>query len=443
MNILSNQFNAKSLLKYALPSILMMVFMSTYVIVDGIFVAQLVGEDALSAVNIVFPMFNIVLAIGLMFSTGGTAIMGRLMGEGREGDARTFLSLIYLVVTGLGLVLTACFLLLPHQILLLLGTSDVLYSHSMDYLISMSIFTLPMLFQVLAQSFFVLAGRPILGFSICLAGGLTNMVLDYILISPSLCNMGIAGAGFATGLANCVPGLFAVGYFLLHRKGALYFQRPVFHKKLLGQSIFNGLSELVTQSSIAITTILFNVILLDLAGEAGVASIAVILYIQLFQTAIYFGYAMGIAPIVSYKYGAQDHVQLKKIVAISFRFLAVVSLLVIAFSLFFDDMAVSIFISPDSATFSMAKHGLRLFSITYLFMGVNVFMSSLFTSLSNGAVSATLSLSRTLIFLVGSLLLLPMAFDLNGVWLAVPVAEFLAFLLALFFFKKFRSTYRY
>ena len=441
MNILSNQFNGKSLLKYALPSILMMVFMSTYVIVDGIFVAHLVGEDALSAINIVFPMFNLVLAIGLMFSTGGTAIMGRLMGEGREAEARSFLSLIYLVVTLLGLAITATFLLFPHQIVRLIGASDALYSHSIDYLTAMGIFTLSMLFQVLSQAFFVLAGRPTLGFSVCLAGGLTNMVLDYVFIG--LLNLGIAGAGYATGLGNCVPALCSLGYFLFHRKGSLYFQRPVFRKKLLGRSMFNGLSELVTQLSMAITTILFNIILLDLAGESGVASICVILYLQTMQAAIYFGYSIGVAPIISYKFGAQDHHQLKKIVGISFRFLAVVSLLVIAFSLFLDDLAVSIFISPDSSTFSMAKEGLRLFSITYLFMGVNVFMSSLFTSLSNGAVSATLSLTRTLIFLIGSLLLLPSLLGLTGVWLAVPLAELLAFILAIFFFKKFRKTYHY
>ena len=443
MNILAKDFNTKSLIKYIFPTILMMVFMSTYTIVDGLFVANLVGEEALAAVNIVWPAFNIILAIGLMLATGGTAVMGRLMGEGKITEARSFLSVLYIVAIAFGVILTTIFLIFPDKIVTLLGVNETLFPYAIDYFISLSCFSTSFFLQMYVQAFFVLAGKPILGFTTCFLGGITNIVLDYIFIAPSMFNLGITGAGLATGIGNCVPGIFGLVYFICKRKGTLYFQKPVLKTKILFQSMFNGMSELVSQLSTAITTLLFNVILLELSGESGVASISVILYIQMLQVSIYFGYAIGIAPIISYKYGANDSSGLKNILHISFKFIAIASALVIIFSLIWGEFAISIFISKTSETFAMAVHGLKLFSISYLFMGINVFMSSMFTALSNGKVSAILSLTRTLIFLVGSLLVLPYFLHLNGVWLAVPLAELLAFGLSIYYFKKENRDYRF
>lgn len=443
MNILATNFNTKSLFKYAFPTILMMIFMSTYTIVDGIFVSNLVGEDALSAINIVVPVINILLAVGLMFATGGTAVMGRLMGEGKEREARSFLSLLYVVAIVLGIMITLVFLAFPDTIVKLLGAKGALFAYSKDYMLSISIFSVTFFLQVFVQSFFVLAGKPTLGFAICFAGGLTNIVLDYILISPELFNMGIMGAGIATGIGNSVPAIFGLLYFFFNKKGTLYFGRFVWNRKVLLQSMGNGMSELISQLSTAITTLLFNIILLNLIGKAGVASISVILYIQMIQTAIYFGYSIGVAPIISYKYGAQDTVQLKRVLKISFAFISVVSLSTIVGSLLFDDIAVSIFINKSSETFAMAKDGFRIFSIAYLFMGVNVFMSSMFTALSNGKISAFLSIARTLVFLVVSLIVLPEIIGLNGVWLAVPLAELLAFGLSVYYYKQGKASYGY
>lgn len=441
MNILASHFNTKSLLKYALPTILMMMFMSAYTIVDGIFVANLVGEDALAAVNIVWPVFNVVMAIGLMFATGGTAIMGRLMGEKKEAMARSFLSLLYLVAIGLGILLTTLIQLFPHHIVLFLGVETDLSPYAMAYLQSLGWFVISSFLQIFVQSFFVLAGRPSLGFFTCFVGGISNMILDYFLISPHWLNLGITGAGIATGVGFSVPAVAGLLYFSTNRRGSLYFSTPKFYGKMLGQGMFNGLSELVSQLSTAITTLIFNLILLHLAGKAGVASITIILYVQLMQTALYFGYSIGVAPIISYKYGARDFEGLQQVLQISLRFIGVVSLVVIAFSLLFDDFAVGIFISPTSSTFSMAKEGLRLFSISYLFMGINVFMSSMFTALSNGAVSATLSFTRTLVFLLPALLLLPQFWGLPGVWLAVPLAELLAFILSWFCYRRYKQEW--
>ena len=441
MNILGTNFNIKSLMKYVFPTILMMIFMSTYTIVDGLFVANLVGEDALAAVNMVWPTFSIVLAIGLMLATGSTAVMGKLMGEGKSKEARSFLSILYIVAAILGLVFTVAFLIFSDEIIRLLGVNDDLYQLAMDYLITLSFFNILFFLQVFVQSFFVLAGKPLLGFGICFLGGITNIILDFVFISPDMLDLGIAGAGLATGLGNTFPAIFGLLYFSFCRKGTLYFGKPILKIKVLFQSMFNGMSELVSQLALGITTLLFNMILLDLVGKSGVASISVIMYIQMLQTAIYFGYAMGVAPIISFKYGAKDIKGLKTVLNISFIFIAIVSALVIVFSLLLGELAVRIFIDRSSETFAMAVNGLKIFSIAYLFMGSNVFMSSLFTALSNGRVSAILSLSRTLVFLIGALLILPYFLHLNGVWLAVPLAELLAFILSIYYYKKGKLTY--
>lgn len=443
MNILAQDFNTKSLMKYAAPTVLMMLFLSTYTIVDGLFVAKYVGENALAATNIVWPVFNIVLAIGLMFSTGGTAIMGKLMGEGRAEEARSFLSILYIVVIALGAVLTAFILTFPHQIVHFLGVEEDLYFYAMEYLQALGLFATSYFLQVYVQTFFVLAGKPSLGFIICFVGGMTNIALDYVFISPHMLNLGIAGAGYATGIGNCVPAVFGMLYFLCNRKGTLYFGRPVLRLRQLFKGMANGMSELVSQLAMAITTLAFNLILLNLVGTAGVASICVILYLQLIQTALYFGYAIGVAPIISYKYGAQDTEGLRNVLGISFKFIATVSVAVISFSLLFDDFAVSIFIENTSDTYNMAKEGLRIFSLAYIFMGINIFTSSMFTALSNGRVSALLSMSRTLVFLLACLLILPHFFGITGVWLTVPVAELLACILAGYFYKRGKIEYGY
>ncbi len=443
MNILSTHFNTKSLLKYAFPSICMMIFLSIYTIIDGIFVARFVGEDALSAINIVYPILCIYFAIAMMFAMGGTAIMGKFMGEKKEDEARSFLSVLFLVATFISILLLIVSFLFPSEIVTLLGAKGDLFPYAYDYFLALSPFALGFFLQIYVQSFFVLAGKPIAGFAICFLGGITNIVLDYVFIAPNMMNLGITGAGLATGIGNSVPALYGSIYFFCNKKGVLYFGKPIFRCKLLLQSMCNGMSELVSQLSTAITTLLFNVILFELAGPDGVASISIILYIQMIQIGIYFGYSIGIAPIISYKYGEQNKSELDEVVKISFRFIGIVSCIIIFLSFVFSDFAVGIFIDKDSSTFAMARDGLRIFSIAYLFMGINIFMSSLFTALSNGKISAMLSLARTFLFLVGSLLLLPKVIGITGVWLAVPVAEGLTFFISYYYYKKEYQTLKF
>lgn len=442
-NILSTNFKLKSIIKYTLPTTLMLIFMSTYTIVDGIFVSNLVGENALSAVNLVVPVFGIVMAISLMFGTGGVAIVGKFMGENKYKEARGFLSTIYIIGTTLGLILTILGFIFREQFVAMLGANEVLAPYTYDYFMSILPFVVPMFLQVFVQTFFVTAGKPGLGFGVCIAGGITNMILDYVFISPNSLDLGITGAGLATGIGNAIPGIFGVIYFIFNRKGTLYFGKPLLKARLILQCMYNGSSELVSNLSSAITTLLFNFMMLKIVGPNGVAAISVILYVQMFQMAIYIGYSMGIAPVISYKYGEQNKEQLSHIVNISLKIISVFSVLVVTLSILFSDLAVSIFISRDSDAFLLAKKGFMIFSVAYLFMGINIFVSALFTALSNGKISAILSMCRTLVLTVISLIVFPILFNVTGIWIAVPIAEFIAIFLSIYFYKKYKSYYGY
>ncbi len=443
VNPLSKDFTLKSLIKYTLPSIIMMIFMSTYTIIDGIFVSNLVGEEALAAVNLIMPIFGIIMAISLMFAAGGNAIISRYMGQGKLREAREFLSVLYVVGTILGLFVSLVSFIFPDQLLGVMGISDTLYPLARTYLLSIAGFAMPIFFQVYIQTFMLTAGKPTLGLWLSVIGGLINVILDYVLISPNMFNLGIAGAGIATGIGNAVPGIIGLFYFMFNRKGVLYFVKPKFDFRVLGHSIFNGSSELVGNIAVSITTLMFNFILLQMVGDSGVAAISVILYIQMFQNAIYFGFTMGISPIIGYKYGEENHLGLHKIIQQSFKIIAGTSVLVIIFTIMLADQAIGMFIASSSSTFALAKNGLLLFLPAYLFMGFNIFFSALFTSLSNGKVSAIISVLRSLVFIVIALLILPNIFDLNGVWLAIPVAELMSIFVCIYFYQKGKVVYKY
>lgn len=442
-NPLAKNYNLKSLLIYTFPSILMMLFMSTYTIIDGVFVSNLIGEDALAAVNLIVPLAGIIMAIGLMFATGGNAVIAKFMGQGKLNEAREFLTVIFIIGGVLGFLFSALAFVFSEQILNLLNASENLYPLAKNYLLSLIGFAITMFFQIFVQSFMITAGRPGLGLVLTVAGGLTNIILDYIFISPNLFNLGIAGAGLATGIGNSIPGILGFFYFLFHRKGILHFVKPKFKLRTLGKSMFNGLSELVGSLATSITTMMFNFILLNLVGDSGVSAISVILYIQMLQNAIYIGYTIGVSPIISFKYGEQNHQELHKLISQSLKIISVASAVVVAITLIFSGQAIGIFISEESSTFEMAKHGLLLFAPAYMFMGFNIFFSALFTALSNGKVSAIISVARSLVFIVIFLSILPQIFGLNGVWLAVPLAELFAIFVSIFFYKKEKPAYGY
>jgi len=440
-NTLSKNFNASQLIRFALPTIVMMVVMSLYSTVDAAFVAKLVSEDALAAINIVYPLYSVYFAIALMMSTGSNAYIAKTMGEGDCDTARSFFSLIYLVGVSFGIALGALGFFCYRTLLILLGSTPALDIYTVDYLRVLAIFTPVSFLQVFAQTFFITEGKPQLGLGLVVLGGIVNAALDYVFIG--LLDMGIAGAAYATGIGYGIPGFSGLIYFSMNRKGSLYFVKPRWSGKNLLHSFMNGSSEFVNNTSIAITTIMFNYTMLDYVGKNGVAAISAILYLQFIQGSAYTGFSSGVAPVISFKYGEKNYAQLKRVVKTSMIFIAICSLGVFLLSLLLADAAVSVFVRQSSDTFDITKHGFLLFNFSYLFMGLNVFISAMFTALGNGRVSALLSFLRTLVFIVGSLTLLPLVWDVDGVWLAVPVAEALAFIFSIRFFAKLRNKYRY
>lgn len=424
---LNQQFTPWALLKFAFPSIIMMIFMSLYTIVDGIFISRFLGSNALSSLNIVFPVINVVIAIATMLGTGGNAIISKYLGEGRDRDAReclTQFTVIGLAISLLLLVLTQIFL---TPLCRALGSTDVLLADCRAYLSVSLMFAPACMLQTLFQSYLVTAGMPALGLFLTIGAGILNAVLDYVLIL--VFPMGIAGAAIATGIGQSVPAVAGLFYFLLSRKG-LYFTRFRLHPKELFMACYNGSSEMVTQLSNAVITFLFNLIMLELAGENGVAAITILLYGQFLFNGFYLGFSIGISPIVGFQYGAGNRKQLRSIYRTSFLFVLASSVALTAIAVISSTPLVSVF-TRDPETFALADAGFRIFAFNFLFSGFNIASSGFFTALSNGRVSAIISFLRTLVFIVLSLLTLPRFFGITGAWLAIPVAEFLTLMLAL------------
>ena len=424
---LNQQFTPWALLKFAFPSIIMMIFMSLYTIVDGIFISRFLGSNALSSLNIVFPVINVVIAIATMLGTGGNAIISKYLGEGRDRDAReclTQFTVIGLAISLLLLVLTQIFL---TPLCRALGSTDVLLADCRAYLSVSLMFAPACMLQTLFQSYLVTAGMPALGLFLTIGAGILNAVLDYVLIL--VFPMGIAGAAIATGIGQSVPAVAGLFYFLLSRKG-LYFTRFRLHPKELFMACYNGSSEMVTQLSNAVITFLFNLIMLELAGENGVAAITILLYGQFLFNAFYLGFSIGISPIVGFQYGAGNRKQLRSIYRTTFLFVLASSVALTAIAVISSTPLVSVF-TRDPETFALADAGFRIFAFNFLFSGFNIASSGFFTALSNGRVSASISFLRTLVFIVLSLLILPRFFRITGAWLAIPVAEFLTLVLAL------------
>ncbi len=429
------------LMKFALPTIISMVFMSIYSVVDGAFVSQFVGTNALSAVNIVMPLITVTIALGTMLGTGGNAVVARKMGEGREPEARRDFSMLTILALAIGLVFTVIGFLFLQPLLRLMGANDAIFSLCYEYAV-VTLYFIPMtMLGMLFQVFFITAGKAHLGLAFSVMGGLCNIILDYVFIVPL--RMGISGAALATGIGYSVPGMIGFFYFAVKRRGLLFFVRPRFDGRVILKSCTNGSSEMITNLSMGIVTLLLNIILMQMEGENGVAAITIILYAQYLLSSAYMGYSMGIAPVISYNYGKRDYDRLKKIHRISKTVLLISSVFTFGLSLAFAEPLVAIFSPAGTAVYQMAVQGFRIFAACFLFMGFSIYGSALFTALSNGRVSAILSFLRTLVFVVASVLLLPYIMGLDGVWIAIPVAELLGFLVTLFFLWKLKDVYRY
>lgn len=440
-NALSKEFTTSSLIKFAFPNIIMMVFFSFYTIVDGMFVSNLVGTLALSSINMSYPLMSLQLALGVMFSTGGSAIIAKKLGEGKEREAQQDFSLIVLTAIIVGIIFEAVCLPFLPDILTFLGTSPAQMTQCIEYTKVLLYFSPAMFLQTLFQMFFVTAGKPGLGLLVTVSGGVANMILDYIFMGPL--NRGLSGAAVATGFSYLIPAMVGMFYFSFSRKGSLFIVMPKSDLKMLTVTCVNGFSEMVTNAANAVTTFLFNIIFMKFWGEDGVAAISIIMYFQFVFSATFLGFSMGTAPVISYKYGAAERVQLKKIVRSCLLFIVVSSIALYAVSIIMIGPSLKIFTSPSGRVFSIAMDGFPIFALSFLFLGINIFASSLFTAFSNGIVSGIISLARTFIFLVGALLILPLKMGEAGIWLAVPVAELLGLLVSFYFLMRGRKYYWY
>ncbi len=438
-NSLGTKTSTKSILKFAFPTIIMMVFMSLYTMMDGVFVSRLIDTDALSAVNIIYPLSNVVIAIGIMLATGGSAIVAKNMGEGKGELAVNNFSTILVFGIIVGIVTSILFFMFSEQIILFLGASPSLLDYCNEYALVLMLFNPLCIIKALFEFFLVTAGKPKLGLTITVVAGVSNMVLNYVFIE--IINLGIAGAALGTGIGYTVASIAGLYFFITNRKGTLYLVKPKFNLKVIVESCFNGSSEMISNISIAITTLLFNIILMFMLGEDGVAAVTIILYSDFLFVAIFLGFSSGVAPIISYNYGANNKSQLRKIMSFCFKFIFMSSISMLAIGLLSSSFLVNLFTSGNQSVYDIALNGMYLFIPSFLFKGFNIFITSMFTAFSNGKLSAFLSFVRTFGLLIIFMLILPQLLDVDGVWLALPLAEGVALIITLIVYYRNKGCY--
>ncbi|WP_352400243.1 MATE family efflux transporter [Anaerotignum sp.] len=426
-NELAKDYNLSSLLRFTFPTITMLVFIATYTIVDGIFVSRYVGTDALSAINIVFPLINIMIGVGIMLGTGGSAVIGRKLGENKIDEARRSFTLITIFTAFLGIILSGVCFTFITPLSRFLGANDILLPYCIDYGRVLLAFYSVSVVQVLFQTLFVTAGKPHFGLWLNVGSGIANIFFDYLFIV--VLDMGIAGAAWGTVSSFLMGGLPPLWYFAKPR-ASLYFVKPKWDGKVILASILNGSSEMVTSSAMAVTTFLFNLAMMRYLGQDGVAAITIVLYAQFLFSSAYMGFSNGVAPIFSYIYGNQNIPRLQKMFKMCVKVILVSSVVISVFSFFMATPTIAIFTSKETSTYEITRHGYHIFAWNFLFAGINIFASSFFTALSNGKVSATISFLRTFFFVTVCILFLPYIFDIDGIWLAVPIAEGLTSILA-------------
>ena len=440
-NPLENTFTTSKLLKFALPNLIMMVFLSLYTIVDGIFISRYVGTLALSAVNMSYPINSLELAIGIMLGTGGSAVIAKTLGEGDKQTAKEDFTCIVVVSIIISLFFAVFGIIFIDEILTFLGTSQAQFAYCKTYTTILLTFAPALFLQCIFQILFVTAGKPMLGLISTVAGGLGNMILDYIFMGHM--GMGVEGAAIATVISYFIPAITGIIFFFFNRNGSLFFVPFKFKLKMLAKVCGNGSSEMVTNLATSITTLLFNILFMRFWQEDGVAAITIVIYLQFVFSAAYMGFSIGVAPIISYKYGAMNTTQLKNIIKDCIRFIIFASITGYILSMIIIKPALSIFTNVDSRVYLIALEGFPIYAISFLLMGISIFASAMFTAFSNGIVSAIISFGRTFVFLVCGLLILPEVLSSIGIWIAVPFAEGLGLVVSIFYLIWGRKKYLY
>ena len=438
---LSDHFTYRRLLHFTLPSVTMMIFTSIYGVVDGYFVSNFVGKTPFAAVNIIYPFIMILGSVGFMFGTGGSALIARFMGEGDHKRAKRTFSLIIYVSLALGIILSALGIIFIRPIAAMLGAEGQLLEDAVTYgriiLMANPAFILQMEFQ----SFMITAEKPQLGLLVTVGAGITNMVLDALLVA--VFSLELKGAAAATALSQVVGGIFPLIYFLLPNKSLLKIGKTSWDGKTMLRTCTNGSSELMSQISMSLVSMLYNGQLLKYAGENGIAAYGVLMYVCFIFLAIFIGYSIGTAPVVSYNFGAQNHKELKSLLRKSVVIIGVVSVCMVILAECLATPLSILFVGYDEELLNLTSRAFFISSVSFLFSGFAIYFSGFFTALNDGLTSAVLSFMRTLVFQIGAVLLLPLIFGIDGIWLSFIVSDGLAVIVGVIFIFVKKKKYHY
>ena len=441
MTELSGHFNLKRLLGFTLPSVIMLIFTSVYGIVDGYFVSNYAGKTPFAAVNFIMPVLMILGCIGFMFGTGGGALIAKTMGEGESKKANEIFTLIVAVSAACGVVLSVLGIIFLPRLAELFGTDGQMLENSVTYgriiLAALPFYILQFEFQCL----FATAGKPRLGLIVTAAAGIANMVLDALLVA--VFPFGLKGAAAATAISQFLGGTIPLLYFCRKNNSLLRFVKCRFDKKVLLKTCTNGSSELMSNISMSVVSMLYNVQLMKYAGENGIAAYGVLMYVSMIFQAVFIGYAVGSAPIISYNYGAGNKAELKSLLKTSAAFIAVCALIMFAAGELLSKPLSLLFVGYDKELHGITAHAFSIFSFSFLLSGFAIFGSSFFTALNDGFTSAAISFLRTLVFQIAAVLIFPLFFKLDGLWFSIVAAEIMAVCVTLLFLAIKRKKYGY
>lgn len=439
---LSDHFNYNRLLRFTFPSIVMIMFTSIYGMVDGFFISNYVGKTAFASVNLIIPYLQIIGSVGAMLGVGGSALVAKTLGEGDKERSGKYFSMIVYVMIAVGLVTGVLGIIGIRPMAYFFGATEEMVGDCATYGAYCLIFNVMYLMQCGFQSLLIVAEKPKLGLLVTVLAGCTNMVLDYVFMG--IFRMGIHGAGLATGLTQTLGCVVPLFWFMSKKnKSALQFCKTKMDWNVIGKASFNGVSEMLSNASASITGILFNMQLMKYAGENGVAAYGVVMYASFIFVAMFMGYSSGSAPIMGYHYGAQNHKEMKNVLKRSMVILASAAVILTTAALLLADTVAYIFVGYDRELMKTTERAFTIYAIPFFIMWFNIYTSSFFTALNDGAVSAAISFMRALVLPVTCILILPMIWELDGVWYAMVASEVLGCAVALFFMLSKRKKYKY
>ncbi len=438
---LSDHFNYGKLFRFVLPSIGMMFFISIYGVVDGLFVSNYAGKTAFAAINLIMPFTMILGGMGFMIGTGGTALVAKTLGEGdKERAKQIFTMMVYFTVI-FGALLTVLGIVFIEPIAYLLGATDAMIGYCVTYGRIVVAFTVTFMLQNLFQNFLVTAEKPNIGLMATVAAGCTNILLDALFIA--VFGWGVSGAAFATGISQCVGALIPFVYFLRENRSLLRFTKTRLEFNPIIKACTNGSSELMSNISASVVSMVYNFSLMKYLGENGVSAYGVLMYVQFIFISVFIGYTIGSAPIIGYNYGSGNNRELQNIFSKSVKIMLAVGASMVLISILSAPLLGQIFVGYDEELYNLTLHAMRLFAFSFLFSGLNIFASSLFTALNNGLVSAIISFLRTLVLQLIAVLVLPLIFDTDGIWYSITAAEIFAFMISLTFIINNAKKYNY